>query len=93
MSGPGGIIMNARDAAVWLQTLLLGGANPATGEQVVPAEVIADISTGISVASPTKSVFMLLSSFVAKNVHSEPAVYGAGQQIGTYRGHGACQCL
>ncbi len=48
MSGAGGIIMNAKDAATWLQTLLLQGANPTTGEQIIPAEAVAHISTGVS---------------------------------------------
>ncbi|KAK0458282.1 beta-lactamase/transpeptidase-like protein [Desarmillaria tabescens] len=36
LSGAGGVIMNARDAATWLQTLLLNGRNPLTNESIIP---------------------------------------------------------
>ncbi|KAF9269747.1 beta-lactamase/transpeptidase-like protein [Marasmius fiardii PR-910] len=48
-SGAGGIIMNAKDAATWLQVLLLDGKNPHTGEQVIPSDVIHKVASGIMV--------------------------------------------
>ncbi|KAJ8082742.1 hypothetical protein PM082_008598 [Marasmius tenuissimus] len=52
MSGPGGIIMNARDTATWLQVLLLEGKDPRTGEEVIPGDVIRKIASGITVWRP-----------------------------------------
>ncbi|KAF8913691.1 beta-lactamase/transpeptidase-like protein [Mucidula mucida] len=77
MSGAGGIIMHANDVAVWLQTLLLQGANPKTGEQVIPAEVLKSTSTGVSVVPETS---------VPPGTDT-PLLYGAGQEIGTYGGY------
>ncbi|KAL0946326.1 hypothetical protein HGRIS_012565 [Hohenbuehelia grisea] len=51
VSGPGGIISNAVDMATWLQSLLLGGANPSTNVSVIPATVINTVATGFSVLS------------------------------------------
>ncbi|KAF5365311.1 hypothetical protein D9758_005454 [Tetrapyrgos nigripes] len=75
-SGAGGVIMNAKDAAKWLQVLLLEGKNPDTGEQVIPAQVIQRLAAGITVSVP-QAAYPELS----------PIVYGGGQSRGTYRGH------
>ncbi|KIY70088.1 beta-lactamase/transpeptidase-like protein [Cylindrobasidium torrendii FP15055 ss-10] len=69
-SGPGGVLMNARDAAVWLQTLLLKGAHPRTGEQVIPAEIFDFVTNGVTVISTIGT----------------PIVYGAGQYMYSYNG-------
>lgn len=45
--------MNGKDLATWLQALLLNGANPSTGEQVIPAEVAALAASGVTVLSGT----------------------------------------
>ncbi|KAL0579080.1 hypothetical protein V5O48_002922 [Marasmius crinis-equi] len=75
-SGAGGVIMSAKDAAMWLQVLLLEGKNPRTSEQVIPSDIIRKIAFGITVqkGEPT---FPELS----------PVVYGGGQARGVYRGH------
>ncbi|KAJ8082746.1 hypothetical protein PM082_008602 [Marasmius tenuissimus] len=75
-SGAGGVIMNARDAATWLQVLLLEGKDPRTGEEVIPGDVIRKIASGITVQTAAPS-FPELS----------PVVYGGGQARSTYRGH------
>ncbi|KAJ8082740.1 hypothetical protein PM082_008596 [Marasmius tenuissimus] len=49
VSGAGGIIMDARDAATWLQVLLLEGKDPRTGEEVVSRDIIRRIASGITV--------------------------------------------
>ncbi|KAF5365308.1 hypothetical protein D9758_005451 [Tetrapyrgos nigripes] len=76
VSGAGGVIMDAKDAARWLQVLLLDGRNPDTGEQVIPAEVLQKVSSGITVMT-SKADYPELSLIV----------YGGGQARGTYRGH------
>ncbi|KAK1232776.1 hypothetical protein PQX77_004101 [Marasmius sp. AFHP31] len=76
MSGPGGIIMSPRDAATWLQVLLLEGKDPRTGEEVIPGDVIRKIASGVTVWQ-TEPPFPELS----------PVVYGGGQARGVYRGH------
>ncbi|KAK1232777.1 hypothetical protein PQX77_004102 [Marasmius sp. AFHP31] len=76
ISGAGGIIMSARDAATWLQVLLLEGKDPRTGEEVVPGDVIRKIASGVTVWK-TEPSFLELS----------PVVYGGGQGRGVYRGH------
>ncbi|THU84499.1 beta-lactamase/transpeptidase-like protein [Dendrothele bispora CBS 962.96] len=75
-SGAGGVIMNAKDAARWLQVLLLEGRNPDNGAQVIPTDVIRKLASGITVQQP-KPDYPELS----------PIVYGGGQSRGTYRGH------
>ncbi|KAJ8082741.1 hypothetical protein PM082_008597 [Marasmius tenuissimus] len=76
ISGAGGIIMNARDAATWLQVLLLEGKDPRTGEEVIPGDVIHKIACGVTLWE-TEPPFPELS----------PVVYGGGQGRGAYRGH------
>ncbi|KAL0574601.1 hypothetical protein V5O48_007351 [Marasmius crinis-equi] len=83
ISGPGGVIMNAKDAATWLQVLLLEGKNPRTGEQVIPSDAIRKIASGVSVQTGVPT-FPELS----------PVVYGGGQSRFMYRGYGqllSCQ--
>ncbi|KAG7095302.1 hypothetical protein E1B28_006068 [Marasmius oreades] len=75
-SGAGGVIMNAKDAATWLQVLLLEGENPKTSEQVIPSDVIRKVASGIMVQNG-EPTFTELS----------PVVYGGGQSRGVYRGH------
>jgi len=41
--------MNVKDAARWLQVLLLDGKNPDSAEQVIPAGVIHKLASGITV--------------------------------------------
>ncbi|KAL0069306.1 hypothetical protein AAF712_003671 [Marasmius tenuissimus] len=77
VSGAGGIIMDARDAATWLQVLLLEGKDPRTGEEVVSRDIIRRIASEITVQKGEPS-FPELSSIV----------YGGGQSRGVYRGHG-----
>ncbi|KAF7345808.1 Beta-lactamase class penicillin binding protein [Mycena venus] len=76
-SGSGGIISNARDMAIWLQTLLNEGRHPGTNETVIPAEAINKVAAGITVSTP-----------VAPFPELSPKVYGGGQMRGTYRGVG-----
>ncbi|KAL0567548.1 hypothetical protein V5O48_014444 [Marasmius crinis-equi] len=81
MSGAGGVISNANDMAMWLQTLLLWGKNPATNETVIPPQVLQRAASGITVASDGISGLPIAQSILS------PVVYGGGQEIGTYRGH------
>ncbi|KAJ7118438.1 beta-lactamase/transpeptidase-like protein [Mycena crocata] len=74
-SGEGGVISNANDMAIWLQTLLNEGRHPTTNEIVIPSEIIAQVARGLTVAAPVAS-FPELS----------PLVYGGGQIRGSYRG-------
>ncbi|KAL0953877.1 hypothetical protein HGRIS_005051 [Hohenbuehelia grisea] len=76
MSGAAGIISNAVDMAIWLQTLLQDGVNPRSNVSVIPKEVLTMTSTGITVGSGTTKVPFL-----------SPSVYGGGQWQNTYRGH------
>ncbi|RDB26831.1 Gigasin-6 [Hypsizygus marmoreus] len=75
-SGPGGVISSAVDMATWLQTLLLGGVKPETNQSVIPANVVQRAATGITVVAGA-----------AQFPELSPLVYGAGQELGTYRGH------
>ncbi|KAG7440325.1 beta-lactamase/transpeptidase-like protein [Guyanagaster necrorhizus] len=76
LSGAGGVIMSARDAVTWLQTLLLNGRNPLTHESVIPPEIIKKAATGVTVVHGQMSHPTL-----------SPVVYGGGQAIMAYRGH------
>lgn len=76
LSGAGGVIMSVRDAATWLQTLLLKGRNPLTNETVIPPEIVEKAATGVSVVSG-QAIHPALS----------PVVYGGGQAIMAYQGH------
>ncbi|KAF5373108.1 hypothetical protein D9758_001608 [Tetrapyrgos nigripes] len=75
ISGAGGIVMSVRNAATWLQSLLLLGKNPTNGKTVIPPEVVQKAATGLSVSDgiPTWS-------------EMSPSVYGGGQWIYSYRG-------
>ncbi|KAJ6464101.1 beta-lactamase/transpeptidase-like protein [Mycena sanguinolenta] len=75
ISGAGGLISNARDMAIWLQTLLAEGRNPVDNKPVIPDDVIRRVSSGATVAVPA-----------AQFPEFSPIVYGGGQMRGTYRG-------
>ncbi|KAK7018015.1 hypothetical protein VNI00_018441 [Paramarasmius palmivorus] len=76
ISGAGGAIMSVKDAATWLQVLLLEGKHPQTGEQVIPQEVVRKVSSAISVVSP-EPLYPETSN----------VVYGGGLTRSSYRGH------
>ncbi|KAH8831886.1 beta-lactamase/transpeptidase-like protein [Flagelloscypha sp. PMI_526] len=48
IAGAGGVVSSAQDMATWLQTLLLKGKNPKTGEQVIPGWVVEAAASAIS---------------------------------------------
>ncbi|KAJ7118448.1 beta-lactamase/transpeptidase-like protein [Mycena crocata] len=73
--GEGGVISNANDMAIWLQTLLNQGQHPTTNEIIVPSEVIAQVSSGLTVAAP-----------IAYFPELSPVVFGGAQRRGSYRG-------
>ncbi|KAJ6552199.1 beta-lactamase/transpeptidase-like protein [Mycena vulgaris] len=75
LSGAGGVISNANDMAVWLQMLLSEGQHPTENKTVIPAGIIRQVATGVTVATP-----------VAPFPELSPVVYGGGQSRGTYRG-------
>ncbi|KAJ7579245.1 beta-lactamase/transpeptidase-like protein [Mycena floridula] len=75
-SGAGGVITSGNDAAIWLQTLLLGGRNPKTNQTVIPTAVIHKVASGITVANP-----------IVAYPELSPVVYGGGQESNSYRGH------
>ncbi|KAJ6566564.1 beta-lactamase/transpeptidase-like protein [Mycena capillaripes] len=79
-SGSGGIISNANDMAIWVQTLLSDGRHPRTNETIIPPEAIIKVAAGITVSTP-----------VAPFPELSPKVYGGGQMRGTYRGVGHLQ--
>ncbi|EJD37200.1 beta-lactamase/transpeptidase-like protein [Auricularia subglabra TFB-10046 SS5] len=76
IAGSGGVITTCEDMALWLQVLLNGGVNPATGEVVIPADVLTTMSTGVSVESG-----------VASFPEMAPIVYGLGFERSAYQGH------
>ncbi|KAF5382272.1 hypothetical protein D9757_008953 [Collybiopsis confluens] len=74
--GPGGVITTATDMAIWLQTLLLEGKHPRTGNQIIPQEVVRKVSSSVTaVTSPIQYP------------EFSPSVYGAGLYTKSYRGH------
>ncbi|KAF9074317.1 beta-lactamase/transpeptidase-like protein [Rhodocollybia butyracea] len=75
-AGSGGVISSARDMSVWVAMLLGNGQHPFTNNTVVPNNLIKHVAEGVSVIDGTTSYPELGIS-----------VYGAGQQIYTYRGH------
>ncbi|KAK7058457.1 hypothetical protein VNI00_002091 [Paramarasmius palmivorus] len=75
-AGPGGVIMSGKDAARWLQVLLLEGQHPETHEQIIPKEVIRKVASGITVM-PTEPKYPEISD----------TIYGGGQMRRAYRGH------
>ncbi|KAH7101699.1 beta-lactamase/transpeptidase-like protein [Auriculariales sp. MPI-PUGE-AT-0066] len=75
--GAGCILMTAEDVVLWLQTLLSDGKSPKTGKQVVPSEVLAKMSSGISAVAPGASSPPELAS----------RVYGMGFSSSSYQGH------
>ncbi|KAF8312197.1 beta-lactamase/transpeptidase-like protein [Clavulina sp. PMI_390] len=80
LAGAGGAIMNAKDAAIWLQTLLMLGRHPNTGESVIPAAAVLQAASGATIESsdptaPELSVW----------------VYGGGQEQYAYQGHNIVQ--
>ncbi|ESK85501.1 beta-lactamase class penicillin binding protein [Moniliophthora roreri MCA 2997] len=76
MSGSCGVISSANDMAIWLQTLLLRGKHPQTGEQVIPAEVLGILASGVTVEIPSPQQSVL-----------SPTVYGGAQTANSYQGH------
>ncbi|KAH8826433.1 beta-lactamase/transpeptidase-like protein [Flagelloscypha sp. PMI_526] len=76
IAGPGGVISNAKDLAVWLQTLLLNGTHPGTSNQVIPAEVIQKLATPLIKGT---------EDFPRGNEQGD-LYYGGAQFISQYRG-------
>uniref|UniRef100_A0A0W0G336 Beta-lactamase-related domain-containing protein n=1 Tax=Moniliophthora roreri TaxID=221103 RepID=A0A0W0G336_MONRR len=76
ISGAGGVIMSAKDAATWLQVLLLNGEHPQTHKQVIPSEVLKKVTSGITVQTAEPRYPELSTT-----------TYGGGQARGSYRGH------
>ncbi|ESK85499.1 beta-lactamase [Moniliophthora roreri MCA 2997] len=76
MAGSCGVISSANDVAIWLQTLLLGGKHPQTGEQVIPTEVLERLAIGVTIPIPLPTQPVL-----------SPTVYGGGLMMNSYRGH------
>lgn len=85
LSGAGGIISNAKDMSIWLQTLLLNGQDPATGQSVIPPAVLDIVGAGHSIANEF-SFGASLGDPALEGLFS-PVVYGAGEVTQTYRGH------
>ncbi|KZP01794.1 beta-lactamase/transpeptidase-like protein [Calocera viscosa TUFC12733] len=75
-AGPGGVISSTKDLTHWVRTLLRGGENPSTGEQVIPKQVLDTVTTGRSIQM-ARGMFPELS----------PQVYGAGWYRWAYAGH------
>ncbi|KAJ6588019.1 beta-lactamase/transpeptidase-like protein [Mycena capillaripes] len=69
ISGAGGVISNAKDMAIWLQTLLDEGRHPVHGRTVIPEDAIRRVGAGITVSTP-----------VAQFPELSPVVYGGGQR-------------
>ncbi|KAF8316077.1 beta-lactamase/transpeptidase-like protein [Clavulina sp. PMI_390] len=48
-AGPGGVMMNAKDAATWLQTLLLEGKHPLPPhDQIIPSALVKRLARGVT---------------------------------------------
>ncbi|EJD48201.1 beta-lactamase/transpeptidase-like protein [Auricularia subglabra TFB-10046 SS5] len=75
-AGAGGILSNADDLAIWLQTLLSAGKSPKTGAQVIPPEILAKMSSGITVMPQAENIPELA-----------PRTYGMGFMQSAYQGH------
>ncbi|KAF8318973.1 hypothetical protein DL93DRAFT_2075226 [Clavulina sp. PMI_390] len=76
LAGGGGVTMSAKDAAVWLQSLLLNGRNPKTGEAVIPAQAIIRSKSGVVAAIPNP-----------RSPELSVTVYGGAQAQFAYQGH------
>ncbi|KAL0567550.1 hypothetical protein V5O48_014446 [Marasmius crinis-equi] len=85
LSGAGGIISNARDMAVWLQTLMGNGQNPANGQSVIPPAVLASLVAPYSIANEFS--FGALVGDPSIQALFSPVAYGAGELTNSYRGH------
>uniref|UniRef100_A0A0W0FML0 Beta-lactamase-related domain-containing protein n=1 Tax=Moniliophthora roreri TaxID=221103 RepID=A0A0W0FML0_MONRR len=81
MAGAGGVISSANDMAIWLQTLLLWGKHPQTGEVIIPEEVLRTVASGVTVADSG------LEGIPSAQAVLSPSVYGGGQLASSYRGH------
>ncbi|KZT55793.1 beta-lactamase/transpeptidase-like protein [Calocera cornea HHB12733] len=75
-AGAGGVITCTRDLVQWVTTLLNGGKYPATGEQVLPKDVLDKVMSGRSAFEP-RPAWPELST----------KVYGAGWWRYSYAGH------
>ncbi|KAJ7270753.1 beta-lactamase/transpeptidase-like protein [Mycena haematopus] len=75
-SGPGGIITSINDLSIWLKMLISDGLNPATNATVIPADVLATVTSGVTVWP-----------FVDDYPELSAATYGGAQYQSSYRGH------
>ncbi|KAF8312196.1 beta-lactamase/transpeptidase-like protein [Clavulina sp. PMI_390] len=80
VAGPAGATMSAKDSAIWLQTLLMLGRNPDTGDSVVPEPAVLRAASGetIKFGDPTDPELSV-------------RVYGGGQEQYAYQGHNIVQ--
>ncbi|KAJ6463410.1 beta-lactamase/transpeptidase-like protein [Mycena sanguinolenta] len=77
-SGPGGVITSINDFSIWLRMLISNGLNPDTNATVIPADVLATVTSGITVWP---------SSFTDSYPELSVGTYGGGQYQSSYRGH------
>ncbi|KAJ6609281.1 beta-lactamase/transpeptidase-like protein [Mycena sp. CBHHK59/15] len=97
VSGAGGILTTAVDAARWLQLLLLNGQHPSTNATIIPAAVIQKVATGVTVWNGNGYESFCYLAFsdpefrdagqLPDSPELSPAVYGGAQVQTSYRGH------
>ncbi|KAH7100785.1 beta-lactamase/transpeptidase-like protein [Auriculariales sp. MPI-PUGE-AT-0066] len=75
--GAGAAITNVEDIVLWMQTLLNDGKSPKTGKQVIPANILAKMSSGITVVNPGLPYPPELG----------PTTYGLAFEASSYQGH------
>ncbi|KAL1945494.1 hypothetical protein VTO73DRAFT_2345 [Trametes versicolor] len=76
-SGPGGAISNVEDMTKWLATLLNGGVDPRTNITIVPASVLANMTTSRAIESGVPALDISIVG------------YGMGWFRQSYKGHDA----
>ncbi|KAF7373511.1 Beta-lactamase domain-containing protein [Mycena sanguinolenta] len=76
VSGPGGVITSINDFSIWLKMLISNGLNPATNATVIPADVLATVTSGITVWP-----------FTLPYPEVSVGTYGGAQYGSSYRGH------
>ncbi|KAF7321092.1 Beta-lactamase domain-containing protein [Mycena chlorophos] len=75
-SGPGGVISSVRDMTAWLKMLMSNGVDTSTNTTVVPASVLEEITSGITVWPYTEDYPEISSG-----------TYGGARYSSSYRGH------
>lgn len=82
----GGIFSTITDMTKWAQVLLNGGTVPETGEKIISASTLEELTAAQRTLSPNSFIVQVKNPFTERYVTIDAANYGMGWFVGSYNG-------